>query len=209
MESLTVVVRQDHPQARQEAKRRRLQIVVQDGWELPTERVLFVGADQGVPWPLVESGFGALDTWEMACPLWRYGVLAADVGTADERARTKALCFDLRVPLMEPGLLFARQCEGATAMLEAWRREGEGGADERLAFLRALCMVKPRLLTLPRSWLAPEAAAVPGERQQVRAARMTNLVHVEIAPGRSVCCRPEEVEYYKRHFAELAAGRRR
>ena len=201
-----IVLRQDNAQHRMEAKRRRLPLAVQDGWQMPAERVLFVGADQGVPWPLVESGFGALDTWEMACPLWRYGVLAQDVGTTAERERTKALCFDLRVPLMEPGLLFARQCEASERMIETWRRECEGGGDERLAFLRALCLVKPRLLTLPRSWLAPEALAVPsGNRAATGGVR---FVHVEIAPGRYVQCLPGEEARVKAQF-EAAKYRRR
>ena len=201
-----IVLRQDNAQHRMEAKRRRLPLAVQDGWQMPAERVLFVAAGQGVPWPLVESGFGVLDTWEMACPLWRYGVLATDVGTAAERERTKALCFALRVPLMEPGLLFARQCEGAERMIETWRRECAGGADHRLAFLRALCIVKPRLLTLPRSWLAPEALAVPGGNRAV--GRGVRLVHVEIAPGRYVQCLPGEEERVKAQF-EAAKSRRR
>ena len=201
-----IVLRQDHPQARQEAKRRRLRIVVQASWQLPAERVLFVAAGQGVPWPLVESGFGCLDSWELAAPLWRYGVLAADVGTKEERERTKALCFDLRVPLMEPGLLFARQCAATEQMLETWRHECEGGANERLAFLRALCLVKPRLLTLPRSWLAPEALAVPsGNRAATGGVR---FVHVEIAPGRYVQCLPGEEARVKAQF-EAAKYRRR
>jgi hypothetical protein len=55
---------------------------------------------------------------------------------------------DLRVPLYETRTLFLRQCPEIDALLKAWEREGSDGADERLAFHRALWQV-PQLLMLP------------------------------------------------------------
>ena len=179
---------------------------VAEGWELPGERTAFVSPGVEVPWGLLGAGFGFLERWDAAAPLWRYGVLAQDAGTAAEREHTQLLTLDLRVPLYEPGLLFLRRSEAAQSLLNVWRAECAEGADERLAFLRALCQVKPLFLALPRSWLRERTGgAEPGRRQEPRP--MTSLVHVEIAPGRSVCCRPEEVEKYRQMFAE--ARRRR
>ena len=146
-----IVLRQDNAQHRMEAKRRRLPLAVQDGWQMPAERVLFVGADQGVPWPLVESGFGALDTWEMACPLWRYGVLAQDVGTTAERERTKALCFYLRVPLMEPGLLFVRHVSSICAAPSPWRAKSSPGSISGTRRSKHSAFVRSRSAAVPTS----------------------------------------------------------
>ena len=115
------------------------------------DRTLILGQGVDSPWDLLDAAWGFLERWDVAAPLWRYGVLAKDVGTTDERKRTEAVTLDLRIPLYAPELLFIRQSEAAGQFLECWRQECEGGANERLAFLRALCMVKPLFLALPRS----------------------------------------------------------
>ena len=170
------------------------------------EQTLIAGHGVDVPWDLLDSGFQFLERWDVAAPLWRYGVLAKDVGTTDERKRTEAVTLDLRIPLYAPELLFIRQSEAAGQFLECWRQECEGGANERLAFLRALCMVKPLFLALPRSWLKEGTGRAEVPRRPVGG--MTKLVNVEIAPNRYVCCRPEEAEMYRQRFAEQRGGRR-
>lgn len=144
--------------------------VVQDGWDLPEERTLFVASGVAVPRHLLDAGFRLLDAWEMAAPLWRYGVLAQDVGTPQDRQRTKRVALDLRVLLYAHELLFVRREGSGERFLRAWRGECEGGGDERLAFLRAFHMVKPILCTLPSGWLLGASVSPPMRRVRAPAA---------------------------------------
>ncbi len=102
---------------------------------------------------LATAGFEMLKTWEVAVPLASYEVLARDIGDEEERASTRAVIRDLRVPFYEPRVLFVRRCRAARELLVAWREEGEAGGDGRLAFLRALYRVKPLVLALPTTWV--------------------------------------------------------
>ncbi len=163
-----------------------------------------------------------MERWEAAAPLVD-GVLAEDIGKASERRLTAEVVRDLRVPVYACELLFVRDCEAGRALVEAWsveasfdsglRPSAQDAAPRndrgavRLAFLRALYRVKPRFLALPRSWLR---AAPVGTQPTVRrmAQAPTALVHVEIAPGRYVCCLPGEEEKYRERFARMRAGRR-
>lgn len=102
---------------------------------------------------LIPAGFGFLDRWEVACPLFDHQTIAAEVGSKEERGRTESVIGDLRVPLYNPSVIFARECQGTRATLQAWHLERQGGRDERLAWLRALWKVKPLVLALPRTWI--------------------------------------------------------
>lgn len=111
----------------------------------------------GDPAPdLVPVGLALLRRgWDVAAPFDAGGLLAADVGTEEDRARTCAVVGDLRVPLYSPGVVFVGA--GGEEWFRAWRAECDGG-DERLAFLRALFRVKPRFCALPRAWHDPKEA---------------------------------------------------
>jgi len=193
---------------------RRLGLQLQQGreWAPAWERTLFVSGGYTVPWDLLPSGFHFLRRWDAAAPLWRYGVLAKDVGTPAERKRTKKVTLDLRIPLCEPGLLFIRSSEAGRALLERWRAECQQGSDERLAFLRALHIVKPKFCALPRSWLAEEAQRA---KQDARAATsmmrrgIFSLVRVEISPGRFVKCRAGDEDKVREQFNRQRGRKRR
>lgn len=192
--------------------------VVSDGWDLPAERTLFAAPGISIPYDLLAAGWHFLERWEVAAPLWRYGVLAQDVGTLAERKRTEAITLDLRMLLYAHELLFVRDCEGGRAFLAAWLEECQKGQDKRLAFLRALHRVKPLFCALPRSWLAEEqqraaqdarSHIVDGKSFAVRGGALTEvrpqhrpagLVQVEIEPGRFVLCRPGEEETTRARF---------
>lgn len=215
-----VVTRTHDRTAEAWAKKYGYHHVVQAGWELPEERTLFVADGTAVPYGLLEAGFGFLERWEVAAPLWRYGVLAKDIGTPSERARTEALCLDLRVLLYGHELLLVRRASEGERFLETWRRECDGG-EERLAFLRALHLVKPLFCALPVAWLAGNAqrgatrrrdkvfAVAGGALTEVRPGRSqpVKLVQVQIAPGRYVQCKPGEEEATFAKFATI--GRQR
>ncbi len=198
-----IVIREDNEAIQHAAKRHGLPVTVGEPG-IVYERTLLIGDGIAVPWEMVPRGFDFLDTWEAAAPIWAYETLAADVVRGSERERTEALIGDLRVPLYSTELLFLRRCENSERLLSLWRADG---GDERLAFLRALYEVKPLFLALPRSWLAKRAAPVAQPRRNTGS--NVRLVHVQIAPGRSVCCRPDEVEIYRQRYAQLAQRRGR
>ena len=91
--------------------------------------------------------------WEIAVPLYSYHRLANAIGTAEERAKTKAVIHDLRVPTYRTELLFVQRNERTEKLIAAWKREMGKGSDERLAFTRAVYAVKPYLLPLPAMWI--------------------------------------------------------
>jgi hypothetical protein len=102
---------------------------------------------------LLPIGWHLLDTWQLAVPLCDYDTLARDVGTEDDRKQTEAAVRDLRVPLYDTRLIFARQCDEVEELLAEWTGQMDrADSDPRLAFLRALYKVKPFVLALPVLW---------------------------------------------------------
>jgi hypothetical protein len=204
-----VVMRKGAKISMSNAKKLHLEVRQGGSWSLPWERTLFIAGEYTVPWDLVPSGFHFLQRWDAAAPLWRYGVLAADIGTDAERKRTVKVTLDLRIPLYEPALLFVQASEAGRALMKAWRSECRPGDDERLAFLRALHMVKPRFCALPRSWLAEEERRARQDAVTERNIRKTvkPLVTVEIGAGRSVKCHAGDEEKVRAYYATLHAGR--
>lgn len=96
-------------------------------------------------------GFGLLSKgWQVALPLVDYELLAENIGDEVEREATRAVIHDLRVPVYETGVIFARRCPEVRRLLETWQAEL---GDRRLAFLRALHQVRPVTLALPDSWV--------------------------------------------------------
>lgn len=154
---------------------------------LPFEKNLIVQAGTRVPWDLLPAAWHFLERWDAAVPLWRYGVLAADVGTAEERAATQAVVRDLRVLLHSVELVFVRRNEAGGELIAAWKEEVQcfETGDWRLAFLRAMYRVKPRLCVLPTTWLAEvqqwQTLAASSSRGGLR--RVERLEIVEAAPG--------------------------
>ena len=173
-----LVLRQADDKVAAQAKRHGLKtVVLAAGYEVEFDRALIVEPGVCIPWPLVDYGLHFVERWDAAAPLWRYGVLAQDVGTPSDRRRTQAVTRDLRVLLYGQELLFVRNSPGGLALLEALQWELTQGEEPRLAFLRALYTSKPIFCTLPASWLAQEAAAVTSARAaaiaQARAAQET------------------------------------
>lgn len=95
---------------------------------------------------LILVGFGLLQKWQLAVPLLNYDTLAGSVGTEQERAETKAVIHDLRVPVYNPRVIFARQCQETRKLFELW----DGS---QLGFLRALYQARPIVNALPPSWV--------------------------------------------------------
>jgi hypothetical protein len=192
---------------KERAERAGLQVALpkKRTFDLPWGRTLFVGPGAAVPWDLLMAGFHFIERWDAAVPLWRYGVLAADVGSKDERVRTRGFCLDLRVPLHESALLFVRKSKDGVALMAAFQEELRHGQDERLAFLRALHLVKPICCTLPRSWLAEIRDNRLRGRGHTGARR--RMVKMEIGPGRFVKALPGHEERVKREYAQMRTNR--
>lgn len=173
---------------------------------LPFERTLITVPGTRLPFELLPAGFGLLERWDAAVPLWQYTVTAESVGAPEERERTRLVIRDLRVLLHATELLFVRRNEAGQALVDAWTHECAGGGNERLAFLRAFYTVKPRLCVLPTSWLASGPRAKPG-MSAGRGVRTDGLVVLELEPGRLVKVHPGDEERVRAHFARQR-GRR-
>jgi len=205
------------------AERIGLQFVRGAAPAIPFDKTLIVSDGVRVPWDLVPAGMHFLERWDAAVPLWRYGVLAADVGTKDEQKRTAAVVRDLRVLLHSVELLFVRDSEGGRALIAAYVEElaadgapppqpsPDGGGSRRLAFLRAMYRTKPRVCVLPTSWMAEVQA-----RAQTDATSRSRvmppgggrpLVTVEISPGRFVKCYAGDEAQVKERLAQRTATR--
>jgi predicted flap endonuclease-1-like 5' DNA nuclease len=177
-----------------------------EDWTLPFEKTLITRPGTPVPWELLPAAWGLLDVWDAAVPLWEYTRTAVSVGRADEREITRMIIRDLRVLLHSVELLFVRRNEAGQKLMHSWLGQiqlgdaqvGDGG-DQRLAFLRALYMVKPRLCVLPTSW-------VSGGRVTVRAApaRPINggqpMVQVDLGNGRFVKCHAGDENQVRQMF---------
>lgn len=100
------------------------------------------------------QGYNLLKRWQVAVPLWDYDVLARDVGSDEERVHTETVIRDLRVPLRDTRLVFVRRCPDTRRLVETWHAERARfpGGEDKLAFLRALYLVKPLVCDLPTVW---------------------------------------------------------
>jgi len=204
-----IVLRKDDPVAHGYAVRGKLTVTVSQDWALPWERTLFITPGTCVPWELLGVGFNFLAKWDLAAPLWKAGMLARDVGAPADRERTQKVTRDLRVPVYAHELLFVRASEAGRAFLAAWRAECSHG-EERLAFVRALYMIKPVFCVLPRLWLADIAQRETGDKASAarRKARQPQpLIRVEVAPGRFVQCYEADRQKVLERYQRLARGR--
>ena len=230
-----LVISQADKQTHLQAKKAGLSVVETEegvlrstsGRHLEYDRALFAGPGVHIPWHLVAYGLHFVERWDAAAPLWRYGILAQDVGSEGERKATEQIVRDLRVPLYACELLFVKGSEAGRQLVATWEEERartfgvpQGkGSEPRLAFLRALYRVKPIFCALPRSWMDEsfswrasvwqpprvQSTLRPGGRS-FGVPQDKQLVRVQIAPGVYVRCYPgHEQEVVDR----LGRGKRR
>ncbi len=190
-----------------QAKAHRLAVMVRDEPSVPWPMTLIVTAGTRVPWDMLPAAWHFLQRWDAAVPLWRYGQTAEDVGTPAERKRTQAVVRDLRVLLYSHELLFVRKNEVGETLVATWVQELEGGGEPRLAFLRAVYRIKPRLCVLPRTWLAEIAeqarqATMRGTRVRRQSTAGEPLIQLEVAPGVTVQCRESEEQAMRERWAK-------
>ena len=119
---------------------------------LPWEKTIVWDTGVILRTEMIPTGLGLLDTWQIAMPLWDKYSLAIHEGDEDDRERTKAVVRDLRVPLYDTRLIYARECDEVKQLFVQWGEERQKGQSTRLAFLRAFYQVKPFMLALPITW---------------------------------------------------------
>lgn len=138
----------------QEAVRRQYpSLDIKEGFYFPSRRMLFWDTSAKMRAELVMVGLNLLKHgWQVAVPLMDYDTLARDVGDEEDRARTEEMLHDLRVPVYDTHVIFARRCEDTINLLEIWQEEKGGGGHDGLAFLRSLHRVKPLVNALPPFW---------------------------------------------------------
>jgi hypothetical protein len=211
-----VVLRGPDGQIEAQAKRKGLGVEIASAeyrLAMTWDEVLVVEPGTKVPWDMVATGLGFLEAWDAAVPM--YGALAKDLGTSEERKRTEALTLDLRVPVYACELLFVRGDGAGAELVAAWDAEIASGPstaprnDSRLAFLRAVARVKPRLCVLPSSWLglAEQRAARDARSHAAMPVARPAPVRVEVAPGRWVLCQEGQEEQVRERFRLV--GRRK
>jgi hypothetical protein len=96
---------------------------------------------------------GADIAWEMSVALQSDTRLAGDVGSQQERDKTLALLGDLRLPLYDTGVLWARKTPTTEEVIQLWQEELDAGADPTHAFLRVIYTHPLLMCTLPADWI--------------------------------------------------------
>lgn len=209
-----------------ETRAERHKTAIQRGSEpaLVYDKTLITTPKTRIPWELLPAAWGLLDKWDAAVPLWRYDATAESIGTVGEREETRLIIRDIRVLLHSYELLFVRRNEVGQALVDTWIRECSSGGDKRLAFLRALYHVKPRLCVLPTSWLTLETyvtvrgmvqpapakvVATPSNRgpRPMPVNAKKPLVTIELAPGRVVKIHKGDEEKVRKQFEAQMEGR--
>lgn len=106
-----------------------------------------------ISYGLLKMQLGAEESsWEMAAPLLNLELLAKDVGTAEDKAKTLKVIGDLRFPVYDSRAVWARKCPAAYKVIEAWKADLAEGGGEYHSFIRALYTKRAMLCTLPANW---------------------------------------------------------
>lgn len=123
------------------------------GNELTHPRCLLWDIRADLRTELIPVGMDLLKTWHVAIPLLDYDTLARDITGGKDRDLTLEQVHDLRIPVYDTRVIFARRCRDTNALFGAWDEERERGSDERAAFLRALHRTIPLINALPPTWV--------------------------------------------------------
>jgi len=163
-----------------------------------------------IPWDLVDYGLHFCERWDAAAPLWRYGVLAKDVGSDEDRKRTEAVVRDLRVPLYACELLFVQKTAdwaSAAERLGRGRQTGRRPTDGvparalpgETTILRVAAFVAGWTGRYPSAASQSRGPAATGSRPRRNSdpsrtlgagGPATQLVRVKLGPGVYVRCHP-------------------
>lgn len=117
---------------------------------MPTKRITSIILSYG--FLRVTQGDSAEEAWELAAMLKSLDRTAEDEGSKYEQALTLKVVGDLRFPVYDARLVWARKTKSATEVIQQWHDELDSGADLCHSFLRALYTQRAMLCTLPMDW---------------------------------------------------------
>lgn len=122
--------------------------------QLAFSRTLIVEAGSPIRQQMIPMGYSRLELgWQLAIPVCRDDTLAEEIGTVEDRERTREVIRNLTVPVYDTRALFMARCSDTRELVDGWNAE-RGDGDDRLAFLRAYYVVKPVVVQLPaESWM--------------------------------------------------------
>ena len=120
--------------------------------ELPFTETLIWQTSLDLRLDLLLTGFMLLKTWQVVVPLYDYTTLAANIGTQAERDATEAIIRDLRVPVRDTRLVYARRSDTTRELMTVWGEALKTCPNEQLAFMQALYTVKPIVCDVPATW---------------------------------------------------------
>ncbi len=117
--------------------------------ELVYYKNIFWDGKSAIDPKLFPLGVSRLDSWQIAVPVLDMVTLAEDLGTEEEREHTKEVIYDLRVPVYDTGIIFARRSYHTEKLFDLWDPHD---GNRELGFIRSLYQACPVLLTLPTNW---------------------------------------------------------
>ena len=125
-----------------------------EDWEpiLPFTETLIWKTSLELRLDLLFTGFMLLKTWQVVVPLFDYTTLALHIGKQSERDATEAVIRDLRVPVRDTRLIYARRCDATRQLMTVWGEAMKTCPNEQLSFMQALYTVKPIVCDVPASW---------------------------------------------------------
>jgi len=154
-----IVVRDGNAKAVKQALVKHKIEIIEGKPHVPFKRTLILDSRFAMNEKMLAMGFGRIekrkgwDAWEMAAMLKLPDLLAQSVGNEEDKAKTKAVIGDLRLPVYDIGAVWVRQTDKAQQFIKAWAKELDGGGSEEHAFIRALYTHDVLLCTLPYGWL--------------------------------------------------------
>jgi hypothetical protein len=189
----------------------------------PFDQSLYVDADSDFR-VSPDRAFDLLERWDFVVAETETRTVGSSIAHSRESAWTAEWLGTPHLLYHNSGMLFWRRGEAVERLFDLWSEEWLRfqGWDEQVALLRALLRSDALYLTVPHTWNCREGARTTllHHRFGTKTARTSpsnprrvqgnnRLIHVQIAPGRTVCCLPEEADYYRQMFAAAATQTRR
>lgn len=189
----------------------------------PWEKTLYVDADTYFQRPPAE-GFQLLSAWDMAIAETETRTLAEGIAGREECEATAAEFGSGLLLYHNSGMIFWRRNQRTKVFFERWSEEWRRfqGWDEQVALLRALLRTDVLFHTLPYTWNHSVLAECyllthwfgAGDarfdmQQRLREVRQATrqaqspMMRIELAPGRFVKCREEDVDAVMERFGMI------
>lgn len=118
--------------------------------ELTHSRTLIAEAGTPLRMRMIPTGFSRLEVgWQLAIPTYGEDIIAEEIGSQDERERTKEVIRHLSVPVYDTRAMFVARCDDTKQLIRLWKEERTDNGNDMLAFLRAYYVAKLSTCQLP------------------------------------------------------------